>query len=153
MRLTVYTDFSLRTLMYIAIHPERRPTIGEIAQRYRISKNHLMKVVFDLGRAGYLENVRGRNGGLRLARDPRDIGLGDVVRTTEPDMALVPCFELSGSDCAILPECKLRMALQRATAAFLDVLDGYTLADLVSNRDQLAALLARDPDEATVSTG
>jgi len=90
---------------------------------------------------------------LRLARDPRDIRLGDVVRTTEPDMALVPCLELTGSDCAILPECKLRTALQRATAAFLEVLDGYTLADLVSNRDQLAALLAPEPDEVEVAAG
>jgi Rrf2 family nitric oxide-sensitive transcriptional repressor len=144
MRLTVYTDFSLRTLMYIALNPERRPTIAEIAQRYRISKNHLMKVVYDLGRAGYLETARGRNGGLRLARDPGDIHLGDVVRTTEPDMALVPCFELTGRDCAILPECRLRTALQQAGAAFIEVLNGYTLADLVANRDQLTALLAAD---------
>lgn len=153
MRLTVYTDFSLRTLMYIALNPDRRPTIAEIAQRYRISKNHLMKVVYDLGRAGYLETARGRNGGLRLGRDPHDIRLGDVVRTTEPDMALVPCFELTGSDCAILPECRLRTALQRACAAFLEVLDGYTLADLVANRDQLTALLTADAGERKVAAG
>jgi Rrf2 family transcriptional regulator, nitric oxide-sensitive transcriptional repressor len=153
MRLTVYTDFSLRTLMYIALNPDRRPTIAEIAQRYRISKNHLMKVVYELGRAGYLETTRGRNGGLRLARDPREIGLGEVVRTTEPDMALVPCFELTGSDCALLPECRLRTALQRAGAAFLEVLDGYTLADLVANRDQLTALLSADPGGPKVATG
>jgi len=146
MRLTVYTDFSLRTLMYIALNPERRPTIAEIAQRYRISKNHLMKVVYDLGRAGYLETTRGRNGGLRLGCDPHEIRLGDVVRTTEPDMALVPCFELTGNDCALLPECKLRTALQQASAAFLEVLDSYTLADLVSNPGQLRALLAENTE-------
>jgi Rrf2 family transcriptional regulator, nitric oxide-sensitive transcriptional repressor len=149
MRLTVYTDFALRTLMYVAINPDPLPTIAEIAESYRISKNHLMKVVYELGQAGYLETVRGRNGGLRLARRPEDIRLGEVVRTTEPDMALVPCFEPLGAACAILPACKLRAALHEAAAAFLQVLDGYTLADLTSNGDMLGALLTRSakPDK------
>jgi Rrf2 family nitric oxide-sensitive transcriptional repressor len=153
MRLTVYTDFALRSLMYIAVNPDRLPTIAEIAEHYRISKNHLMKVVYELGRAGYLETVRGRNGGLRLGRRPEDIRLGDVVRTTEPDMALVPCFEPIGAACAILPACKLRGALQEAGAAFLAVLDGYTLADLISNGDMLSALLTRSGSLETVPPG
>jgi Rrf2 family nitric oxide-sensitive transcriptional repressor len=152
MRLTVYTDFSLRALMYIAVNPDPMPTIAEIADSYRISKNHLMKVVYELGRAGFLETVRGRNGGLRLARRPEDIGLGDVVRMTEPDMALVPCFEPIGATCELLPACRLRTVLHEAGAAFLKVLDGYNLADLVSNRDQLGALLARSARPEAVSS-
>ena len=92
MRLTVYTDYSLRVLMYVALHPERRPTIGEVAASYGISKNHVMKVVYQLGLAGYVETVRGQSGGMRLAKPPQDIILGEVVRRTEPDLALVPCF-------------------------------------------------------------
>jgi Rrf2 family nitric oxide-sensitive transcriptional repressor len=152
MRLTVYTDFSLRALMYIGVNPDRLPTIAEIADSYRISKNHLMKVVYELGRAGYIETVRGRNGGLRLARLPEEISLADVVRTTEPDMALVPCFEPIGAACAILPACKLKAVLHEAGAAFLEVLDGYTLADLISNRDQLGALLARSARPEAVAS-
>ena len=95
MRLTVYTDFSLRVLMYVALHPERRPTIAEVASSYGISRNHVIKVVYQLGLAGYLETSRGQSGGMRLARLPQDIILGEVVRRTEPDLALVPCFARS----------------------------------------------------------
>ena len=143
MRLTVYTDFSLRVLMYVALHPERRPTIAEIASSYGVSKNHLMKVVYELGLAGYIETARGKNGGLRLARRPQDIVLGEVVRRTEPDMALVPCFDPVKAACVITPACTLRRALHEAQSAFLKVLDAYTLADLVENRNALSALLAR----------
>jgi len=141
MRLTAYTDFSLRVLMYLALHPERRPTIGEIASVYAISRNHLMKVAHQLGVAGYIATTRGKNGGLRLAREPGDIVLGAMVRRTEPDMALVPCFDPLNAACVITPACKLRSALHEARAAFLQVLDGYTLADLVENRLALGALL------------
>jgi Rrf2 family nitric oxide-sensitive transcriptional repressor len=115
-----------------------------MASSYGISRNHLMKVVYELGLAGYVVTVRGKNGGLRLARPPQDIVLGEVVRRTEPDMALVPCFEPIGAPCAITPACILRRALHEARSAFLKVLDGYTLADLVKNRTMLSALLARD---------
>lgn len=142
MRLTVYTDFSLRVLMYVALQPERLPTIAEIATSYGISKNHLMKVVYELGLAGYLETVRGKNGGLRLARRPEEIILGEVVRRTEPDMALVPCFDPINAPCVITPACKLRRALHEARTAFLKVLDDYSLADLVENRGALSRLLA-----------
>jgi Rrf2 family nitric oxide-sensitive transcriptional repressor len=145
MRLTVYTDFSLRVLMYVALRDEGLSTIGEIARSYGISKNHLMKVVQALGAAGYLETVRGKRGGLRLARAPETIGLGEVVRRTEPDMALVPCFEGGEALCAITPACKLRSALHEARAAFLKVLDAYTLADLVQNQTALKALLNAGP--------
>lgn len=151
MRLTVYTDFSLRVLMYLAVSPERRPTIAEIAASYGVSKNHLMKVVHQLGVGGYIETVRGKNGGLRLARAPHEIGLGEVVRRTEPDMALVPCFHPVDAPCVIAPACRLRRALHDARGAFLEVLDGYTLADLVENRNPLALLLAEGPAPETVA--
>lgn len=92
MRLTVYTDLSLRVLMYVALHPERRPTIAEVAASYGISRNHVMKVVYQLGLPGYLETSRGQGGGMCLARPPQDIILGEVVRRTEPDLAIVPVF-------------------------------------------------------------
>ena len=141
MRLTVYTDYALRVLMYVAVRPDPLPTIGQIADAYQISRNHLMKVVYELGQAGYLETVRGKNGGLRLARRPEEIVLGRLVRETEPDMALVPCFDPIRAQCAITPACRLRGALAEARAAFLAVLDGYTLADLVGNGASLQALL------------
>ncbi len=141
MRLTVYTDFSLRVLMYLAVSPERRPTIAEIAATYDISRNHLMKVVHRLGVDGYITTIRGKSGGLALARNPADIVLGEVVRRTEPDMALVPCFDTACTACVITPACKLRNALREAGQAFLNVLDGYTLADLVENQSALRALL------------
>jgi len=151
MRLTVYTDYSLRVLMYVALHPERRPTIGEVAASYGISKNHVMKVVYQLGLAGYVETVRGQSGGMRLAKPPQDIILGEVVRRTEPDLALVPCFAAAEAACVITPACKLRHVLHEARAAFLAVLDDYSLADLVENREILRDLLAgtADPPIAT----
>ncbi len=148
MRLTVYTDYALRVLMYVAVRPDPLPTIGQIADAYQISRNHLMKVVYELGQAGYLETVRGKNGGLRLARRPEEIGLGLLVRETEPDMALVPCFDPINAQCAITPACRLRGAFAEARTAFLGVLDSYSLADLVSNGASLQALLGGAPFEA-----
>ena len=101
MRLTAYTDFSLRVLMYLAMYPDRRPTIAEIAERYGVSKAHLMKVVYQLGLNGYVETHRGKGGGLRLARPPARITVGEIVRQTEPDMALVACFDPSAPTCVI----------------------------------------------------
>lgn len=142
MRLTVHTDYSLRVLMYAALHHDRRPTISEIASSYGISRNHVMKVVYELGVAGYLETARGNSGGISLARPASEIALGEVVRRTEPDTALMPCFDPVNAACVITPACKLRRALQEAWTAFLAVLDGYTLADLAENRDALVKLLA-----------
>lgn len=143
MRLSSYTDYALRVLMYLAVRQEGLPTISDIAQVYGISKNHLMKVVHDLGRGGYVETVRGRNGGLRLGRPAEQIRIGDVVRYTEEDMAIVDCMGAlkDASVCRLSPACNLRTALHEALQAFLAVLDDYTLADIVRHRRSMASLL------------
>jgi len=145
MRLTVYTDYALRLLMYLAVKDDGLATIAEVAERYDISRNHLMKVAHQLGLAGYVATVRGRSGGLRLARAAADINLGDVVRNTEQDMALVPCMSPVDAACVIRPSCQLKRALGRATAAFLAVLDEYSLGDLVKPRHALRGLLDLEP--------
>lgn len=128
MRLTAFSDYTLRTLICLAV---RGPsTIAEISGLYGISEAHLTKVVHRLGLAGDIETIRGRNGGIRLAKPPETINVGEVVRRTE-GMALVPCFE--GGLCLISPACVLQRALREALAAFLAVLDRYTLADLTSS--------------------
>jgi Rrf2 family nitric oxide-sensitive transcriptional repressor len=142
LRLTVYTDYALRVLMYLALKDDALATISEIAASYKISRNHLMKVAYELGAAGYVETVRGRRGGLRLAKPTEAIRLGDVVRHTEPDMALVTCFEPMAAPCAIKRCCVLRSAFERAYVAFIGVLDDYSLADLVRPRSRLRAMLA-----------
>lgn len=146
MRLTVYTDYSLRLLMFLALKGEELATIAEIAKAYAISKNHLMKVAHQLGVAGYVETVRGKGGGLRLAREPKDIVLGEVVRRTEPDMMLVPCFDTANASCAISAGCMLRGVLFEARDAFLATLDRHTLADLMRPRVSLQKLLAFKPN-------
>jgi Rrf2 family nitric oxide-sensitive transcriptional repressor len=140
MRLTTYTDYTLRTLMYLAVSGDRHATIAEIAAAYRVSEAHLMKVVHQLGVAHVIQTVRGRGGGIRLAMPPEAINLGTIVRRTEADLALVPCFDEAG-DCAIGNCCVLSKVLQEALGAFLAVLDRYTLADLVMPRQALASLL------------
>jgi Rrf2 family nitric oxide-sensitive transcriptional repressor len=138
--LTTYTDYALRVLIRLALRPDDLTTISEIAQAYGISEHHLMKVVHQLGTAGYIETVRGHGGGLRLAQKPPDIIVGHVVRLTEPDLGLVECFRTPGV-CAIEPACVLSKALGEALSAFLHVLDGYTLADLIEKPAILAGLL------------
>ena len=130
MRLTNFSDYALRLLLYAAAREDRLITIEETAERYGISRAHLMKVANVLTRAGYLKAVRGRSGGLTLGKRPERIRLGAVVRTTEPDFALVECFA-SGNRCIITPRCRLRGVLGEALAAFSAVLDRYTLADLI----------------------
>lgn len=140
MRLTDYTDFSLRTLMYLGVHRDRLVTIQEIADVYGISKSHLMKVVHQLGLAGLIETIRGRSGGLRLGKEPGEINLGKVVRSTEPDFMMVECFSREHNECILSPSCELQGTLRRATLAYLGVLDGVTLADLLINSGSLKKL-------------
>jgi Rrf2 family nitric oxide-sensitive transcriptional repressor len=142
MRLTRYSDFSLRVLMYLAVRPEHRATIEEISQAFGISKTHLMKVVHELGRAGFVDTTRGRGGGLLLARALDEVTVGDVVRQMEGKLDLVECFDPATDHCRITPVCALRGVLAEALDAFLETLDGYTLEDLVSRRRRpLADLL------------
>jgi Rrf2 family nitric oxide-sensitive transcriptional repressor len=130
MRLTDFSDYSLRVLLYAAARDGQLITIEETSKVYGISRTHLMKVANQLTRAGFLRAVRGRSGGLTLAKTPAQIRLGDVLRTTEPDFALVECFR-SDNRCLITPRCRLRGALKEALAAFVGTLDRYTLADLL----------------------
>ncbi|HXP87937.1 MAG TPA: Rrf2 family transcriptional regulator [Bryobacteraceae bacterium] len=141
MRLTKHTDYSLRVLVYLGVRPGRVATIEEVADAYTISRNHLMKVVHRLATHGIVETQRGRHGGFRLARDPSAIGLGAVVRITEPDFAVVECMDPHGDGCVIYGSCALRGALHDATNAWFAVLDRYTLADLVERQTELAELL------------
>jgi len=130
MRLTDFSDYSLRVLMYAAARDGQLITIEETAQVYGISRAHLMKVANQLTRTGFLRAVRGRSGGLTLAKTPGQIRLGDVLRTTEPDFALVECFR-SDNNCLITTRCRLPGVLKEALAAFAGTLDRYTLADLL----------------------
>jgi Rrf2 family nitric oxide-sensitive transcriptional repressor len=147
MRLTSFTDYTLRVLIYLGTHQreERLATIGDIAHAYGISENHLMKVVHHLSRQGYVETVRGKGGGMRLARAPEHINVGDVVRGAEEDLALVQCFQQDGRPCPIESACTLIGLLERALGAFFEVLDRYTLADLLKPQPQLLRIF-RDAD-------
>lgn len=140
MQLTTHTDYSLRLLIYLAINAGEEPaTVQQAAVRYGISANHLAKVAQTLVQLGFIQSVRGRGGGLRLSRPADSINVGSVIRTTE-NLNLLACFG-PDSDCPIDPDCRLKGVLARAQQAFLEVLDGFTLADLVSNRETLRKLL------------
>jgi Rrf2 family nitric oxide-sensitive transcriptional repressor len=162
MRLTMHTDLALRTLMYLGLASDRLASIPEIAAAYRISENHLTKVVLGLARAGFIETLRGRGGGLRLAMPPEEIRIGAVVRGMQEDLALVACFSASGqpggdplaSGCAIAGLCRLQSTLGEALGAFLAVLDGKTLADLLprSASGAMRARLGLPADPATAAS-
>jgi Rrf2 family nitric oxide-sensitive transcriptional repressor len=136
MKLTRYTDYSLRVLMHLALNRARLCSISEIAKRNLISENHLTKVVHHLGKLGYVTTLRGRGGGLRLARPPEEISVGEVVRKTEDGFDLLDC-----PSCLLAPACVLTGALSEAVSAFLEVLDRRTIADLIRPGDRLRALL------------
>ena len=181
MRLTNYSDYALRSLIYLATKPETTllANISDIANSYHISKSHLTKIIQQLGQLGYIDSVRGKNGGIRLAHAPKDINLGELIKQIEPDFALVECFSTNSSDssiadinsavindeknasvndmslklidetvshiasgCIISPVCQLKQVLAEALTAFIAVLERYTLADIIENKDELAALLS-----------
>jgi Rrf2 family nitric oxide-sensitive transcriptional repressor len=131
MRLTTFSDYAFRVLIYLGSAPQGLATIADIAAAYGISENHLMKVVHQLARLGYIETVRGKGGGMRLAKPPAAINVGEVLRATEDGFELAECMTEGESDCRIARACALKGALGEAVAAFLEVLDAYTLADLV----------------------
>ncbi len=141
MHLKRYTDYSLRVLVYLGLHPDRLVTIAEIASTFDISKNHLMKVVKDLVAAGFIQSVKGKCGGLRLAHAPEKINIGAVVRRMESDFSLVECLG-SHTTCRILPACHLKPLLREAGERFLASLDGYHLVDVLANRKVLLRLVA-----------
>jgi Rrf2 family nitric oxide-sensitive transcriptional repressor len=133
MRLTLHTDFALRLLMLLALEPDKIHTIEEVARRYRISRNHLMKVAQKLVQEGFVDGLRGRGGGLKLARPADRINLGAVIRKTEDSLALVECFDREKNGCLVSSACGLRGPLEEALVAFFAVLDRYSLADLIAN--------------------
>ena len=141
MQLTQYTDYSLRVLVYLGLKPRHVSTITEIANNYGISRNHLVKVVNNLANLGYIDTVRGRGGGMMLSRDPREINIGDVVRHTEVNFNLVECFDKQINTCPIARSCALKGALYEAQDRFMEVLDKYTLSDVLANRQELAHIM------------
>ena len=130
MRLALMTDYAVRLLIYVAQHPERRCHIAEVADAYRISETHLMKITHQLALAGWLETARGRGGGIRLARPPEQIRLGGVVRTMEPDFFIVECFS-TGNTCSLKGGCQLTGIMDGALRRFMEHLDSHTLADVL----------------------
>jgi Rrf2 family transcriptional regulator, nitric oxide-sensitive transcriptional repressor len=142
MELSRFTDYSLRVLIYAAARDGEKVTLSELAQAYRISHHHLVKIVHYLGKLGYLHNRRGRSGGILLGRKASDIRVGDVIRKTETHFNLVECFSAGSDTCRISPTCRLKGVFQEACQAFLDVLDHYTIEDLVQNRAPILRLLS-----------
>ncbi|WP_408902196.1 Rrf2 family transcriptional regulator [Novacetimonas hansenii] len=139
MRLTLHTDYALRTLIYLGIHTDRLTSIHEIAQAYGISENHLIKIIHRLGRGGFVETLRGRRGGLRLGRPAHDILIGDVVRYTEEDLGLVSCMQAPAEGvrpCLLVGGCSLRGILNEALGSFMSVLDSYTLEQAITAHER-----------------
>lgn len=135
MQLTLYTDYSLRALMFLELNRGKTCTISQIADYYDISRNHLVKVIHNLSQKGYINSTRGKGGGLSLALKASEINIGNVVRDTEPHFNVVECFDPDSHSCSVEPLCKLKPVLGKATQAFLDILLGYTLEDVIK-RDQ-----------------
>ncbi|MHB2169094.1 Rrf2 family transcriptional regulator [Alsobacter sp. R-9] len=146
MRLTAFTNYALRTLMFAALRAPALSQVEEVARAHGIPRTHIVKCVHLLGRWGFLDNVRGRGGGFRLARPADTITIGEVVRLTEDGLALVECFDPASNACPLCGACELSRGLQRALAAFLSVLDGMTVADIARDRSTLLPLLGLDAD-------
>ncbi|MDA1476084.1 nitric oxide-sensing transcriptional repressor NsrR [Bacillus changyiensis] len=141
MKLTNYTDYSLRVLIFLATkNSNDLVNIKDVADAYAISKNHLMKVIYKLGKLGYVETIRGRNGGIRLGKAPESINIGEVIRHTEDDFHLVECFDREKNTCILSPNCGLKHVLNKALTAYLAVLDQYTLQDVIMNQDKIRDL-------------
>lgn len=143
MKITTFSDYTLRVLMFLALKPDQLATIPEIAGSYDISENHLMKVVQQLAHSGVIQSVRGKGGGIRLAYQPQDIRLGQIIRTSEGSAPVVECLSPDGGTCCIAPACKLTGLLVEAFDAFYATLDEYTLADLVRAPRRLNEILVR----------
>lgn len=142
MRLTTFTDYTFRVLIYMGLHPDELITVAELAKRYDISRNHLTKVIHYLGQGGYIETLRGKGGGVRLAVRPSEINLGKLARDTEKSSMLVECFTPSDSQCKITPACSLANILLEAQEGFYKVLDKYYVEDIIKNPTALTDLLS-----------
>lgn len=140
MQLTQFTDYSLRALIYIALKKDIC-TIKNITDAYTISNNHMIKIIHNLAKLGLIKTTRGKNGGMILAVNPLDINLGSLILKLESNFDLVPCFNKEKANCCIAPVCKLKSVLHEAQKAFMNVLNQYTLADIVHNRNDLNVLL------------
>ena len=145
MRLTLYTDYSLRVLLYLANKEDEVVTISELADFYQISRNHLVKVVHNLGLNGYITTTRGRHGGIKLAHPAKDLQIGKIIRSTEPDFDLLECFNPATDHCVVTRACNLKGVLFKARAHFMAVLDQYTLADMAAPTGKAADIAAVIP--------
>jgi Rrf2 family nitric oxide-sensitive transcriptional repressor len=144
MQLTLHTDYALRVLIYLTQQRDDLATISEIADFYQISRNHLVKVVHHLSSSGFINTTRGKHGGMKLARESRQISIGDVVRLMEPNFDIVECFNNSPPVCTVSPICKLKSVLQQAGEEFLGVRDCYSLADAIENSEASTQLFPID---------
>lgn len=142
MKLTSYSNYALRSLQLAALKAPNRIRVDDVVRVHGLARPHIVKIVHELGRAGYLETVRGRGGGFRLAKPAESIVIGDVVRLTEGPLDLVECFNPEKNTCPLIGICKLSQAIQKATRAFMAVLDDLTLADIASNRGELLNRIA-----------
>ena len=135
MQLTIFTDYGLRSLMYLELHKDRMCSVKEIADHYGISRNHLVKVVHRLGQLGFVETSKGKGGGIRMTLDAGKLRLGDLVKALEPSMNVVECFDRENNTCRITNTCQLKHYFFEAGRAFLDTMNQHTLADAVANRN------------------
>lgn len=140
MQLTQFTDYSLRALIYIALRKDSC-TIKDITEAYSISINHMIKIIHNLAKLGLIKTIRGKNGGILMAASPETINLGELIIKLEPHFDLVPCFNKEKANCCIAPRCKLKSILHEAQSAFISILERYTLADVLHNKNELFALL------------
>lgn len=153
MKLTAYSNYAMRSLQLAALKAPNLIRVDDVVKVHGLARPHIVKIVHELGRAGYLETRRGRGGGFRLAKAPEDIIIGDVVRLTEGPLDLVECFNPEANTCPLIGICKLSRALQQASRAFMSVLDDLTLADIASNRSDLLARIAPLEETPVVSKG
>lgn len=137
MKLTSYTNYALRSLQLAALHAPSLVKVDDVANIHQLSKPHIVKIVHELGRAGYIETLRGRNGGFKLAKPAQSIIIGDVVRITEGPLDVVECFNPDTNTCPLIGICKLSKAMMKATDAFMAVLDDLTIADIAANKGEL----------------
>ena len=152
MRLTQHSNYAMRLLMYCALKPDETVRLAEIAESYDISGHHLNKIAQRLVHIGAINAIRGRNGGIRLAKDPKDLNVGEIIRQTEENMLIVECFSKETNTCPLISECKFRTLLMDALDAFLKVLDAYTLEDMVAHPDCLRPLLGMNEQVNTLSS-